>query len=130
MQEKPNFHFHSDIVIGPTTEMQRRSQKEALDLACEELTVKINRVRELETTLKDKYGDDLVDFGQAYSERIRPGSHGLVHLQMQMVEVKEVRPLFAKALTEKLMAQPEESRVDWLDNFLKDLDKLSLQWMI
>lgn len=112
-----------NIHIGPSPEYQARQQEEALNREGERLVRAVEAGRVRRAALHTKYGTDLVDYAIAYNSRHKPGQHGLVHLQMGMIEVQEIRKLYVEELIHTLSAMSEDKRAAWLHEFLVDIDR-------
>lgn len=110
--------------IGPSPESQRRKLNAQLQEEGQRITATMSLLDAEQTTFREKYGEDLGDSAKAYAERTQGGNSDFVYFRGTMVDVGKIRPLFAKALTDKLESQPTETRANWMNGFLADLDKL------
>lgn len=73
--------------------------------------------------LVDKYGDDLIDYSDAYTNRVE-GAPDWVELRGQTIEIEFVIESMGNMLLAQLEDQPEARRGGWLIDFFKDIEGL------
>lgn len=110
----------TQFYVGPTPERQLEEHKKLLEQQMERVVARVNYERQVKEEFDNKYGPDLADYAASYMDR---GQNGFIHLRGQSVSRDEVRPLFARELTRAISAQPEEQREQWLETFLKEVEK-------
>lgn len=116
--------FGHDTRIGPSPQ-QREEEQEKILLGKIDPTFKyLNNRHEAETALKEKYGEDLFDFGRAYFGT-GIGFGNWVVVRGQRIPKDEVRPKFTHALVEVIENQPSELKGEWLNIFLKEITDFS-----
>lgn len=109
--------------IGPSPKQRERDQTKALDRQLAQAREDSKRRKEQEADLKERYGEDLIDFGGAY---FGPDIAGwVVVVRGERISRDEVRPKFTQALVDVMENQPVELKGEWLNIFLKEITDFS-----
>lgn len=112
-----------NIPIGPSPETQRRNHEEALRREGDRVVAAVEQGRRDIAAFNEKYGEDLGDSARALVGRNKPSNGAFVYFRGNSVPIDQVSALYAQAFIDAIEAQPKESQVKWVTEFLTETNR-------